>query len=86
MKLNRLVSVAPMMQCTDRHFRFFIRAITRHALLSTEMLTSSSLLYGDAHFLLQFSEIEHPIAVQLGGSDPLELARCAKLAAESSLV
>jgi len=71
-----------MMDCTDRHFRYLVRLVTRHALLYTEMVTSAALVHGDREHLLEFSEIEHPVALQLGGSDPAELARCARFAAE----
>jgi len=80
--IDRRLSVAPMMDCTDRHFRYLVRLVTRHALLYTEMVTSAALVHGDREHLLEFSEIEHPVALQLGGSDPAELARCARFAAE----
>ena len=80
--LDRRLSVAPMMDCTDRHFRYLIRLVTRHALLYTEMVTSGAILHGDRERLLEFSDDEHPIALQLGGSDPDELARCARFAAQ----
>jgi len=75
-------SVAPMLDWTDRHERYFLRLLTRHALLYTEMVTSGALLHGDAARHLRFDEAEHPVALQLGGSDPVELARCAEMAAE----
>ena len=59
-----------MMDCTDRHFRYLIRLVTRHTLLYTEMVTSAALVHGRRDHLLDFSEEEHPIALQLGGSDP----------------
>ena len=80
--LDRRLSVAPMMDCTDRHFRYLIRLVTRHTLLYTEMVTSAALVQGRRDHLLDFSEEEHPIALQLGGSDPAELARCARFAAD----
>ena len=80
--LDRRLSVAPMMDCTDRHFRYLVRLVTRHTLLYTEMVTSAALVHGRRGHLLDFSEEEHPIALQLGGSDPAELARCARFAAE----
>lgn len=80
--LVRPVSVAPMMQCTDRHFRFLMRQITRHTLLYTEMVTTGAVLHGDRDRLLGFSEVEHPVALQLGGDDPAALAACARIAAE----
>ena len=73
-------SVAPMMDWTDRHCRAFHRALTRHALLYTEMVTSKAVIHGDRDRLIGFSDVEHPVALQLGGSEPLELAQCAKIA------
>jgi tRNA-dihydrouridine synthase A len=71
---------APMLDHTDRHCRYFFRQLSHHALLYTEMITSGALLHGDAVRHLDFDPAEHPLALQLGGSDPNELARCAKLA------
>lgn len=76
----RRFSVAPMLDRTDRHFRTFARLLTRRALLYTEMVTSSALLYGDARRLLSFDPVERPLALQLGGSNPTALAQCARLA------
>ncbi len=76
-------SVAPMMDWTDRHCRFFHRLITRHAQLYTEMVTARALIYGDAARLMRFDVREHPVAIQLGGAEPLELARAAKLAEDA---
>lgn len=80
-EINRLLSVAPMMGYTDRHFRRLIRLISRHVLLYTEMITTNELLHrqGVEH-LLQIDPIEHPIALQLGGSDPVNFEKSAKLA------
>lgn len=78
----RPLSVAPMMDCTDRHYRFMMRHITRHTLLYTEMIPVNALLHGDCQRLLDFSPLEKPLALQLGGDDPQSLARCARLAAE----
>jgi tRNA-dihydrouridine synthase A len=75
------LSVAPMMDVTDRHCRYFLRTITRHTRLYTEMVTTGALLHGDADRHLRFDPAEHPLALQLGGSEPAELARCAQLAA-----
>lgn len=76
----RIFSVAPMMDWTDRHCRFFHRHLSRHALLFTEMVTSAALIRGGADWLLNYNEeVEHPIAVQLGGSDPKELAEATAL-------
>lgn len=76
------LSTAPMMDWTDRHCRVFHRHISRHALLYTEMVTAPALVRGGALHLLDFSPAEHPVAVQLGGSDPAELAQAASLCAE----
>lgn len=73
-------SIAPMMDWSDRHCRFFWRLLTRRAALYTEMVTTGALLHGDRERFLRFSPEEHPVALQLGGSDPEELARCAALA------
>ena len=72
--------VAPMMARTDRHDRYFLRRISRHALLYSEMVTCDALLHGDRARLLDFDASEQPLALQLGGSDPHGLARCAALA------
>lgn len=71
--------VAPMMDWTDRHDRMFLRQFSRRALLYTEMVTSSALKHGDADYLLQYDQREHPVALQIGGSDPLELAEATEL-------
>ncbi|WP_288058582.1 tRNA dihydrouridine(20/20a) synthase DusA [Methylobacter sp.] len=71
--------VAPMLDWTDRHCRYFHRLISRHALLYTEMVTTGALLHGDPNRFLQFNNAEHPVAFQLGGSDPKDLAVCAKM-------
>ncbi|MGC1444227.1 MAG: tRNA dihydrouridine(20/20a) synthase DusA [Xanthobacteraceae bacterium] len=76
-------SVAPMMEWTDRHCRFFHRALTRRALLYTEMLTTGAVLHGDRARLLRFDSSEHPLALQLGGSDPRALAQCARIGADA---
>ncbi|MBI1196942.1 MAG: tRNA dihydrouridine(20/20a) synthase DusA [Phenylobacterium sp.] len=75
---NRL-SVAPMMDWTDRHCRVLHRMLTRRALLYTEMLTTGAVLHGDRERLLAFSDVEHPVALQLGGSEPAELAEAARI-------
>jgi tRNA-dihydrouridine synthase A len=80
--LDRLISVAPMLDWTDRHYRFFLRLLTRHTLLYTEMVTTGAVLRGDRARLLGYDPAEHPLALQLGGSEPGELARCAGIAAE----
>lgn len=73
-------SVAPMMEWTDRHCRFFHRLMTRHARLYTEMVTTGAVLRGDRQRLLGFSPEEHPVALQLGGSEPDDLAHAARIA------
>ena len=73
------LSVAPMMDWTDRHCRFFHRLMTRETLLYTEMVTAPALVRGNALHLLDYSPEEHPVALQLGGSDPLELAKATKI-------
>jgi tRNA-dihydrouridine synthase A len=75
-------SIAPMMEWTDRHCRFFHRLLTRRALLYTEMITTGAVLHGDRARLLAFDPAEHPLALQLGGSDPRALAQCARIAAD----
>ena len=72
--------VAPMMGCTDRHARYFMRQISRRARLYTEMVTTRAILYGDRQRLLAFDPQEHPLALQLGGADPVEMAECARIA------
>lgn len=76
------VSIAPMLDWTDRHCRFFHRLISPHAVLFTEMITTGAIIYGDKERHLGFSKQEHPVVLQLGGSDPAALATCAKIAAE----
>ncbi|WIX01041.1 tRNA dihydrouridine(20/20a) synthase DusA [Pseudomonas sp. AR5] len=77
---SRRFSVAPMMDWTDRHFRYFARQLSQRTLLYTEMVTTGALLHGDASRFLRHDESEHPLALQLGGSVPGDLAACAKLA------
>ena len=74
------LSVAPMMDWTDRHCRYFHRLMTRHTRLYTEMVTTGALLHGNVPRHLDFNPEEHPLALQLGGSEPDDLAACAKLA------
>jgi tRNA-dihydrouridine synthase A len=73
---------APMMDWSDRHCRYFFRQLTRRALVYSEMITCGALLHGDIERHLRFHPAEHPVALQLGGSDPAELAHCARLASE----
>lgn len=77
--MNRRLSIAPMMDWTDRHCRAFHRALTARALLYTEMVTAPAVLHGDQPRLLGFDAIEHPVALQLGGSDPAQLAEAARI-------
>lgn len=74
------LSVAPMMDRTDRHFRYFLRQITRYTLLYTEMVTAPAILLGDRPKLLGFSPIEKPLVLQVGGDNPQDLADCARIA------
>jgi tRNA-dihydrouridine synthase A len=76
---NPLISIAPMMDWTDRHCRFFHRLLAPNALLYTEMVTAPAILHGDKQRLLGFNEAEHPVILQLGGSDPQDLAASAKI-------
>ena len=80
--LDRLIAVAPMLDWTDRHYRYFIRLLSRHTLLYTEMVTTGAILRGDRERLLAHDPAEYPLALQLGGSDPAELARCARIATD----
>ena len=79
----RRFCVAPMMEWTDRHCRFFHRLLTRRALLYTEMLTTGAVLHGDHARLLRYDPAEHPLALQVGGADSGALAQCARIAADS---
>lgn len=78
--IDRRLSVAPMLNWTDRHCRYFHRLLAPNALLYTEMVTTGALIYGDRDRHLQFSPQEQPVALQLGGSNPDDLARAAKMA------
>ncbi|MDH5517997.1 MAG: tRNA dihydrouridine(20/20a) synthase DusA [Gammaproteobacteria bacterium] len=80
--LNSVVSVAPMLDWTDRHERYFLRLISHHALLYTEMVTTGAIIFGERDRYLQYNQQEHPLALQLGGSDPAQLAECTKIAAD----
>ena len=80
MSLSHKFCIAPMMQCTDIHDRYLFRLITKRAFLYTEMVTTGAIIHGRCLDQLNFNnEIEHPVAVQLGGSDPNELAECSKI-------
>ncbi|KAF0863931.1 tRNA dihydrouridine(20/20a) synthase DusA [Pseudomonas sp. LD120] len=80
--LSRRFSVAPMMDWTDRHCRFFLRLLSKQTLLYTEMVTTGALLNGDHERFLRYHQSEHPLALQLGGSTPADLAACARMAQE----
>jgi tRNA-dihydrouridine synthase A len=81
-KYPHKVAIAPMMEWTDRHCRFFHRRLTRRALLHTEMITADAVIHGDRQRLLTFHPDEHPVAVQLAGSEPAKLAEAARIAAD----
>ena len=72
-----------MMDWTDRHCRYFLRGLSPHALLYTEMITAAAILRGDRQRLLAFDPEEHPVALQLGGSEPDDLAKAARIGAET---
>ena len=78
----RKLCVAPMLDWTDRHCRYFHRLLSKNAMLYTEMVTTGALIHGDVQRHLGYNEEEHPLALQIGGSEPAELARCARLAAQ----
>ncbi|NPA21431.1 MAG: tRNA dihydrouridine(20/20a) synthase DusA [Gammaproteobacteria bacterium] len=80
---SRRFSVAPMMDWTDRHCRFFLRLLSKQTLLYTEMVTTGALLHNDADRFLRHDVSEHPLALQLGGSVPADLAACARLAEQA---
>ena len=78
-KLNRKISMAPMMDCTDRHDRYFLRLISKNIFLYSEMIATGAILNGDKKKILEFSEFEKPVALQLGGSNKKELVECCKI-------
>ena len=80
LKTKKLFSVAPMMDWTDRHCRYFHRTLTKQALLYTEMVTADAVIHGQRERLIGFSSKEHPLAIQLGGNDPKKLQEAAKIA------
>src|SRR6185369_8295142 len=82
MNLNRRISVAPMMDWTDRHCRYYLRGFASDTLLYTEMITTGAVLRGDREKLLRFDAEEHPVALQLGGSNPADLASAARIGAD----
>ncbi len=75
----RALAIAPMMELTDRHYRFLARQLTKQSLLYTEMLTAKAVIHGDRDYLLGFEELEAPLVLQLGGADPAEMAEAAKI-------
>ncbi len=79
---DRKFCVAPMLDWTDRHCRYFLRLISKNAVLYTEMITTGAILYGDTEYHLQMDPFEHPVALQLGGSDPADLAKACVLASK----
>ena len=81
-KINRTLSVAPMMDCTDRHCRYFHRLFSKNVLVYTEMIVDRAIIFGDRERFLSFNPKEHPIAVQLGGNDPKLLAEATKIAVD----
>ncbi|MET0100883.1 MAG: tRNA dihydrouridine(20/20a) synthase DusA [Sedimenticola sp.] len=77
--INRRLCIAPMLDWTDRYCRYFLRLISRHVVLYTEMVTTGAIIHGDRERFLDFDQSEHPLALQLGGSDTKDLAVCARL-------
>ena len=77
--VNRRFSIAPMMAYSDRHSRYFLRLLSQRSLQYTEMVTAAAVVHGDQDYLLGFSPEEHPLAVQLGGSNPEQLYQAAKI-------
>jgi tRNA-dihydrouridine synthase A len=82
-QIDRRISCAPMMDWTDRHCRYFLRGFSKHVLLYTEMITAAAILRGDRERLLRFDAEEHPVALQLGGSEPKDLAKAARAGEEA---
>lgn len=78
--IDRTFCVAPMLDCTDRHDRYLLRLISQQAVLYTEMVTTGAIIHGDQPRFLDFDPSEHPVALQLGGSDPADMTRCAEIA------
>lgn len=79
-QIDRRFCVAPMLDCTDRHERYLARLMSKHAVLYTEMITTGAILFGDKARFLDFNAAEHPVALQLGGSDPDAMMRCSEIA------
>ena len=78
--MNKFIAVAPMMDCTDRHDRYFLRLISKNVKLYTEMIVARAIIKGNKDNLLKFNLMEKPLALQIGGSDPKELAQATKIA------
>jgi tRNA-dihydrouridine synthase A len=78
-RIDRRFCIAPMMDCSDRHARYFLRLFSPRILLYTEMVTAAAIVHGDRDYLLEFNPEEHPLAAQLGGSDPEQLLRAAQI-------
>lgn len=78
--MNRTLCIAPMLDWTDRHYRYFMRLISKNCMLYTEMINAKAILHSDPHRLLDHDASENPLTLQLGGNDPVELASCAKIA------
>lgn len=78
-----IISIAPMLRYSDRHFRYFMRCLSKHVKLYTEMITTGALIHGDKTRFLKFDMAEHPVAIQLGGSDPEELKQCSKMSEDA---
>ena len=77
---NKKIFVAPMMQYTDRHDRYFLRLISKNVTLFTEMIPTNAIIHGDERKLLDYNSEEHPIILQVGGSNPKEISKCAEIA------
>ena len=77
--MNKTVLVAPMMDCTDRHDRYFLRLISKNVKLYTEIIVAKAIIKGDRDFHLKFNLLEKPLVLQIGGSDPKELAQATKI-------
>ena len=80
--LDHKISIAPMLDWTDRHFRFFLRQITKHAVFYSEMIAAPAILLGDKEKLLGYDETEHPLVLQIGGSHPSMMKECARIGAD----
>ena len=77
---NKKIYVAPMMQYTDKHDRYFLRIISKNVILFTEMIPANAIIYGNKKKLLEYNQNEHPIILQVGGSNPKDISQCALIA------